>query len=296
MKKIFYLKSFIFNLLILMNISFANYEILEEVKDSFRKTSFILKEYDSEGTLIQSIEEGELDRMFSPNCTLYIPVALIALKEGIVEIKEGSPDQYRPVIAYNPDRHDADRAILKKTHDSRDWIINSCPWYGSEICNKIGKGEVQKNLESFHYGNGDLSSWTDERSSQIFWVAGSLMITPREKLNFLDNLVHHNLPSFERATIEKTVQLFYIEELLPGWKLYGKPGAQNKRNTYGQQDEKLKSGWFDGILKNEETGRVIIAVCYIEDLMEGENYPSITARNEMKERFKKIVNPNKNYR
>ena len=121
--------------------------------------------------------------------------------------------------------------IWKEDQTPKSWIKNSCIWYSKLLVEAMGIETVKDYLKAFDYGNQDLSQDTA-------WVAGSLTISPREQVIFLNKMLSGALPVSEYA-VKVTKQLLFVETLEDGYKLYGKTGFCKKR------------GWFVGWVEKD---------------------------------------------
>ncbi|MBW8309412.1 MAG: hypothetical protein K0M45_07255 [Candidatus Paracaedibacteraceae bacterium] len=240
---------------------------------------FLIKE----GDHFHKREGDNFDVQSPPYCSFNICFAAIAINEGKV-INEAEP-----VLAYK-DGYEATRDILKQDHNPRSWMQNSCLWYTQLLVEDMGKDRIARYLKEFNYGNQDLLHYKIADQLPRFWLSSSLKISPLEHLNFLEDLMNSKFQFLGEEVLDLIRKIIWIEELVPGWDLYGKGGAGNKRHLDGREDENGKYGWFIGWLQErKQAGRKIFFVRYRNEYLPGLLYPSIIAREEVKEELKRLL-------
>jgi beta-lactamase class D len=120
-------------------------------------------------------------------------------------------------------------------------------------------------VDAFHYGNQDVSGDKGKNNGLTHsWLSSSLAISPIEQVHFLQQIVNKQLALSPKA-FAMTKKILYIQEIVGGWKLYGKTGS-------GRQQ-----GWFVGWI--EKDNRVVVFASHITERKEGKTPTSFKARN-----------------
>jgi beta-lactamase class D len=123
---------------------------------------------------------AQADRGYLPFSTFKIPNTLIGLAAGVI------PDEK---FALKWDGKKKARPEWERDHDLASAMKNSVVWFYQEVARRIGRKRMQAGVDSFDYGNHDLSGSIDR-----FWLDGKLRITPRQQLEFLRRLSAGELP------------------------------------------------------------------------------------------------------
>jgi beta-lactamase class D len=160
-----------------------------------------------------------------PASTFKIPNSLIALETGVV----GDPDKdvfkwdgvTRSIEAWNKD-HTLRSAIA----------VSAVPVY-QEIARRIGPERMQKYVDLFEYGNGDIGGGIDQ-----FWLTGAMRIDPVQQVDFVDRLRRGVLPISKRSQ-----QL--VRDILPVTKV-GDATIRAKSGLLGAEIGKPSLGWLVG--------------------------------------------------
>jgi beta-lactamase class D len=84
-----------------------------------------------------------------------------------------------------------------------------------------------------------------------------------------------------------TKNILFIEELVKGWKLYGKTGSGSLLNEDKTQKLDLQIGWFIGWIQKDN--RTIIFANFIQDQDKQDTYASFRARAAAKEKLKQLI-------
>jgi beta-lactamase class D len=110
-------------------------------------------------------------------------------------------------------------------------------WYFQQVALDIGAQRMQSWLDSFDYGNRDISGGQDQ-----FWLSSSLKISALEQIGFLTALDENKLPA-SAANQDMVKSLLLQDYALPdgfSGDFYGKTGSC----IYREEDH----GWFVGLL------------------------------------------------
>lgn len=166
----------------------------------------------SDGDSLVVYNEALSTKRQSPYSTFKIPNALIALENGIIHIDDSTR-------LWDGTRHK--REELNQDQDLASAIKHSCVWYFQALAREVGRDAIQSALDAMQYGNQDISAGVDS-----FWLGSSLLISPREQLDFIMELYEETLP-FSRKNMA------YVKRLLrqEGYPmdLYGKTGSSGRR-------------------------------------------------------------------
>lgn len=228
------------------------------------------------------VDEGDYKTRHAPCCTFNLALSLMGFDKKILL------DSERPEWPYKP-HYNASRDILKQPHHPRSWMRNSSVWFSQVLLEQLTIDTVKEYLSLLNYGNQNTLGYKKRDHDQLplpFWISSSLEISPLEQIEFLEKLVNSRFKLSESYQA-LTRDIAYLEELSPGWKLYGKTGAGNKIGPDGVPDENGKYGWFIGWLENAETK--LLCVRYLEDDTPGSDYPSSTAKEQVKEKLQTLI-------
>ena len=109
----------------------------------------------------------------------------------------------------------------------------------------MGQASFERYVESFDYGNKDVSAVPVQApGNNGVWVMSSLQISPIEQVAFLRKFVNRQLPVKAQA-YEMTSNILLLEEQVDGWRIHGKTGtgSPGKDNKYRAAEA---YGWYVG--------------------------------------------------
>lgn len=239
---------------------------------------FLVKENDK---VIQ--QEGECKTRHAPCSTFKIAISLMGYNERFML------DENHPEIAFKAE-YDDYFENWKQPYTPKLWMQNSCIWYSKLITKEMGIKKFQSYVTKFNYGNQDLSGDKGKNNGITnAWLSSSLEISPEEQIVFLQKLLNNQLPVTVKAH-EMTRNIIVSEELVDGWKVYGKTGSGSKLNHDRTQKLDQQIGWFIGWI--EKDNRKITFAHYIEDKNkdEGKNgYAGPRAKVAAKEKLVTLV-------
>jgi beta-lactamase class D len=223
-------------------IKFTVFALMAVQPLSYAEDNFLLYELSTE----QWIKESGpgCDRRASPCSSFKVPLSLMGFDSGILI------DETSPVWPYQDDYVDW-LPIWKQPYHPQMWMRNSCVWFSQVLTTMLGMPKFQTYIDSFDYGNKDLSAGLTEA-----WLMSSLAISPREQVLFLAKMNRYELP-VSRHALFMTRHILFIEDFCNGWKLYGKTGSGSLENP------DLKQGWFIGWV--EKDARVVVFAYYLKD-------------------------------
>ena len=131
----------------------------------------------------------------------------------------------------------------------------SCVWYYRQVIDDIGPAAMQSYLDTFQYGNRDMSDWKGDLNTNEplydlkgFWIESSLKISPKEQVQVLHRLMTTGADGEKADVIAALKKLMFVaDDDDMGITVYGKTG-------YGVVDGKPADAWFVGMYdKNGET-------------------------------------------
>ena len=217
-----------FFLLLLFITITANSQDVKKYFDEYDvKGSFMV--YDMYSGKYYYYDSARCFTRFTPASTFKIPNSIIGLETGVI-----SDENYIIKWDSTKSRETCDRDLTLK-----EAIKFSCVWYYREFARRVGAEKMQAMLNSFDYGNKDISSGVDK-----FWLEGSLKISQAEQIEFLKKLYKYELPVSKRSIdiLKNIIVLDSTESYI----MRGKTG-------WGFEDKK-DIGWLAGwIEKNDNT-------------------------------------------
>lgn len=241
---------------------------------------FIAKE---NGQIIK--QEGNCSAQHSPCSTFKIAISLMGYNEGILidQTHPEFPFKAGYIDRFGPFQMDA----WKQEQNPTTWIKNSCIWYSQIITEKLGAEKFSNYVKAFQYGNQDVSGDPGKNNGLTnAWLSSSLQISPEEQITFLEKIITLKIPVDQKA-INLTRELFFLETLADGWKLYAKTGTGFKHNSDGSLDYDHQIGWFVGWVTKDN--RSIIFAQYIENKNKMDTLASSRAKALAKEQLARNV-------
>lgn len=171
------------------------------------------------------------ERRFAPCSTFKVPHTAMLLESGIVAGATGG------ALPYDP-------ALQQPTQWARDFDLAgafkaSALWYYRAQAQRLGMDAEARYVRRLGYGNMDTSGGLDGPHGP-FWVDGSLRISAREQVEFLQRL-HDGALELAPRTVSLTREIMLVEET-PRWRLYAKTGACRPP---GEQT----SNWYVGFVE-----------------------------------------------
>ncbi|UTA68527.1 class D beta-lactamase [Emticicia sp. 21SJ11W-3] len=218
------LLAFIFSLGVLFDISaqkvqdFSSYFKEKDLEGGFFMYNYQKKEY-----LVS--DKGEFLKATSPASTFKILNSLIALETGAIKDEN-------EIIKW--DGQERSQSAWNADHDLKNAYKNSTVWFYQELARRIGEDKYRKYLKACNYGNQDISG-----GLTTFWLGSSMLISPKNQLEFLVKLHEEKLP-FSKRTFD-IVKKIMIREQTPEYLLRAKTGWSNFPPT--------DIGWFIGYIE-----------------------------------------------
>ncbi|QQE10318.1 class D beta-lactamase [Planctomycetota bacterium] len=188
---------------------------------------FILYNSNADQYQIYNLEHANQGLL--PASTFKIYNSLIGLESGII-----TDQNY--VIPW-----DGKPQFLKsweQDHTLKSAIAKSCVPYYRELARRVGKDRMQQYIDSMGFGNQNISAGVD-----IFWLEGSMRITPLEQMELLQKLYSDQLPFSKRShTIVKDILVLKDQT---DYRLSGKTGTVMRPNDWYYS-------WFVGYVETND--------------------------------------------
>ena len=162
-------------------------------------------------------------KAFLPASTFKILNTLIALETGVIK------DDIS-VLTWDGIKRDFD--VWNRDTNLRQAFENSTVWFYQVLARKIGNERMQKFINRVGYGNQQIGN---SQNIDKFWLKGPLQITPKQQIEFLQQLQSGKLP-FSQRNMNLLNDIMIVEKT-PLYTLRGKTGWVDK------------TGWFVGYLE-----------------------------------------------
>lgn len=216
------------------------------------------------------LREGRCDERVTPASTFNIVVSLMGYDSGVLT------DARTPMMPFKAGYTDYNPSWRQDT-DPTLWFKNSVLWFAQQVTAALGMERFQRYVDSFDYGNRDVSGDAGENNGlSLSWVGSSLKISPLEQVAFLRKMVRRELPLSPRA-YEMTSRIMAPVTLSNGWVVQGKTGTALATPAGGnEEDSKLQYGWYVGWAS--KGGRtVVFARLVLDDRRESAGGPRARA-------------------
>lgn len=186
-----------------------------------------------------------VDTRHAPWSTFKIPNLLIALETGVsrsLTHERVWNQEKRPAESYWPDD-------WKQNQTLETAFKRSAPWYFQDLAKEVGGARYVESLTAFRYGNVNVPNDSDS-----FWLGGSLAISPREQVDFLERLVLGQL-NLRQTSIDAIRSVSILREA-EGYVLRGKTGSGPV--VQGEFDGAFE-GWLVGWVDKPDVGTIVFA-------------------------------------
>jgi beta-lactamase class D len=193
-------------LFLLLVISASSQDMKKYFDEYDVKGSFVM--YDLNSDKYFYYDSARCNTRFTPASTFKIPNTIIGLETGVI-----ADENFVIKWDSTKSRETCDHDLTLK-----EAIKYSCVWYYKELARRVGAEKMQEMLNSFNYGNKDISNGVDK-----FWLEGSLKISQQEQIEFLKKLYKYELPVQKRSIdILKNIIVLdsnsnYIMRAKTGW-------------------------------------------------------------------------------
>ncbi len=191
------------------------------------------------------IELGpNIHKQMSPCSTFKIPLSLMGYDASVLK------DEINPIWNFQ-EGYDDWLVSWRIPQSPLTWMKYSCVWYSKVLSIELGLKRIENYLTSMEYGNQDASGrLADPGPLNPFWLNSSLEISPKEQVSFIQKMIRAQLPISSNA-IQMTKEILFKEELLEGWKLFGKTGWSG--SDVAKDGKTLEHGWFVGWIEKEDS-------------------------------------------
>lgn len=216
---------------------------------------------------------GDCDTPMTPASSFKIPLAVMGFDSGMLVDAEHPAWKFQEGFADWMEN-------WKTTVTPRYWLEKSVVWYSQELTKKLGREKFQAYIDTFEYGNRDLSGDPGKDNGLTnAWLGSSLKITPLEQAQFLDRLVNRKLGVADGA-YDATYDAMPKTTLENGWVVSGKTGTSRLVSADGTPDaEKRQLGWYVGWAEKDVLK--IIFVHLVVDEKKQETFAGPRAREEV---------------
>lgn len=194
---------------------------------------------DSTGKVL--LEEGDCVEATTPASTFKVPLCLMGADAGLLTGPRAPSWPYR-------DSFPAALPSHRAATDPARWMTESVVWYSQELTRSMGMARFQAYVDSFGYGNRDLTGDGKGNGLVQAWLSSSLRITPRQQLEFLAKARGHKLGLAPRAYA-------LLDSVMPrmhgpdGWIVAGKTGSGAPKDSAGKAIAGRSVGWYVGWLE-----------------------------------------------
>jgi len=229
-----YLHAFLLLMLAILALSASIQKKKIEIRNDFKKYydqyevsgSFVL--YDPQKNKYIFYNQDQYEQSYTPASTFKIFNSLIGLETGVIK-------DMNYVIAW--DSISRQNPKWNTDQDLKTAFGNSTVWYYQKLARRVGAKQMKYWLEKTKYGNADTSGGIDK-----FWLSGGLRISPKQQIEFLQQLHNNQLPFTQRSM--DIVKEIMIKKDTSNYVLRSKSG-------WGFQDN-TDIGWYIGYLSIKE--------------------------------------------
>lgn len=170
----------------------------------------------------------------SRNSTAFFPASTFKILNALVSLETGVIRDDVAVLTWDGIK----REIPAWNHDTnlRQAFKNSTVWFYQVLARKNGHERMQQFVNQVKYGNRQIGT---PKQVDRFWLDGPLKITPKQEIEFLQQLEGNNLP-FSQPVIDLVKDIMIVERS-PIYTLRGKTGS-----IFSVEPN---IGWFVGYLE-----------------------------------------------
>lgn len=201
------------------------------------------------GTFEKILNQTRCEERFPTASTFKVPLAVMAFDSKVLK-DENSMLKW--------DGKKKFLSVWEKDHTASSWMKESVVWFSQELTPKIGKQRIEEYLQSFEFGNADMSggihhAWLTKSPFTPADTFNSLKISGFEQIHFLKNLWRGELKASSDSQL-KTISLLAIENSPNGNRLLGKTGSGFVGAEYD-----LRIGWWVGYLETKKDTYAVVA-------------------------------------
>lgn len=153
----------------------------------------------------------------SRNITAFFPASTFKILNALVSLETGAIRDDVAVLTWDGIKREI--PAWNRDTNLRQAFKDSTVWFYQVLARKNGHERMQQFVDQVRYGNRQIG-----RPEQVdrFWLDGPLKITPKQELEFLQQLEGNDLPFSQRAI--DLVKDIMIVERTPTYTLRGKTG------------------------------------------------------------------------
>jgi len=195
-----------------------------------RYVVFLARELDGDRT--HALNPDRINERQTPNSTFKIPNFLIALDTGVITDAHQIQDwdeAHRPPTDFWPESWKQPQSLMTAFQCSAVWFFR-------DIALAVGGERYRTELSRLNYGNAEAAD-----NSDLFWLDGTLRISPTEQVNYLARLLQgeFDTPPEHLALLEQASLLTEIDQC----QLHGKTGAGPAGDNFDGPFEGWLIGW-----------------------------------------------------
>jgi beta-lactamase class D len=183
--------------------------------------------YDASKKKVYELNSSRNSQAFLPASTFKILNTLIALETGVIQNDVS-------VLSWDGIKRDFD--LWNQDTNLRHAFKNSTVWFYQVLARKVGSERMQNFINQVGYGNQQIGKL---ENIDKFWLEGPLQITPKQQIEFLQQLHQGKLP-FSQRNLNLLKDIMIVEQT-PNYILRGKTGWVTSTNP--------NIGWFVGYLE-----------------------------------------------
>lgn len=208
-----------------------------------RDVVFLARELDGDRT--HALNPERINERQTPNSTFKIPNFLIALDTGVItdahQIKDWN-EAYRPPSDFWPESWKQPQSLMTA-------FQRSSVWFFRDIALEVGGERYRAELTRLDYGNAEAAD-----NSDLFWLDGTLRISPVEQVNYLARLLQgeFDTPPEHLALLEQASLLKEIDNC----QLHGKTGAGPATENF----DGPFNGWLVGWVRCPDQAPTVFAL------------------------------------
>ena len=184
-----------------------------------RDFKHIFDKYGVDGCFVLYNQTGDEYIKYKPDLcdTAYIPASTFKIPNSLIALEEGIVSDTNQVFKW--DGHEWPNKPWNQDQTLKTAMKYSCIWVYIGFAEQIGIEKYQEYLNSFNYGNKNLSGPPDK-----FWLSGSLRISANQQIDFLRKFYHDELPGISRKSTGIVKDIIVLEQT-NGYRISGKTGG-----------------------------------------------------------------------
>lgn len=158
--------------------------------------------------------------------TRFVPASTFKIVNSIIALETGVVRDAGHLIRFDPAFRTSGfwAKSWSRDHTLRSAMQNSVYWYYQQLARDIGSTRMQRFLDHFKYGNGQIGGGIDR-----FWLHGDLRVSADEQVDFLSRMYGERLGVSRRTT--RIVKEILLLEEKASYRLSGKTGTADVTPT-----------------------------------------------------------------